>query len=324
MSPALVQDEDRLLEGRPQQFDANIARDDRSPVYSLIMSGNWIIRALRTRRGRRNLLLGRWSPFRGHRFVFISGFHHSGTTLLQSVLRAQGVFTLAEEGPPGLPDRPMELRVNHIRRILHAAGATERTWAMTKWPTQSSAVLEETIYDLRLFAPACTLVICLRDPAAVALSLAGRYGEWNADRALADAQTQRQIIDGWLAYSHAHRGRVVPVPLEDFTTDPQRFVRRILRIRPTDPLPTSIKRYPQIRHSPKGNLPDPALHDERRHQQAHTPVYLVGRDDWMQEADPPMLPTLYEIRARFGTSPSVESIKDGLATPGGESGRGTL
>ena len=271
--------------------------------------GLWIIRALRIRRGRRNLLLGRWSPFRGHRFVFVTGFQHSGTTLLQAVLRAQGVFTLSDAGPPGYPDRPTELPLSQIQRILRAAGVTERTWAMTKWPTSTMRRLEDAIFELRLYAPACTLVICLRDPAAVAHSLAGRYGAWNAERALAEAATQRRVMDGWLAYRHKHRGLVVPIALEDFTKDPESFVRRILRIRSTDPLRTPIKRSWHEKHVHTGSLPDPALHLERRHQQAHTPVYAVGRDDWMEEADPHMLPTLHEIRARFGTSPSVESTQ---------------
>lgn len=264
----------------------------------------WIIRALRIRRGRRNLLLGRWSPFRGHRFVFVTGFQHSGTTLMQAVLRAQGVFTLATAGPPGFPDRPSELPLKKIRRILRAAGATERTWAMTKLPTSNLRRLEDTIFEVRLFAPACTLVICVRDPAAVALSLARRHGEWDAQRALADAETQRRVLDDWLAYGRKHRGSVVLVPLEDFTRNPEQFVRRILRLRSTDPLRAPIKRSRQTRHADMGSLPDPVLHLERRHQQAHTPVYPVGRDDWMGEADPEMLPTLHEIRARFGTSPS--------------------
>lgn len=274
------------------------------------MSGKWIIRALRTRRGRRSLLLGRWSPFRRHRFIFISGFHHCGTTLVQSVLRTQGVFTLVHDGPPGFPDRPAELRLSNIHPILRAARATERTWAMTKKPTHTERAQEDATFDLWLFAPACTLIICYRDPAAVALSLARSYGRWDARRALAEAETQRRVMDGWLAYGRRHRGRVVPVPLEDFTADPERFVRQILKIRPTYPLAAPVLRS-RPTADPRKTLPDPTLHVERRHQQAHTPVYPVGRDDWMEEADPNMLPTLHEIRARYGTSPSVESIRMG-------------
>lgn len=190
---------------------------------------------------------------------------------------------------------------------------------MTKFPTTSEQDLEDTIFDLRLFAPSCTLVICYRDPAAVALSLAGRYGAWNAQRALSEAQTQRRVVDGWLAYSRKHRGRVIQVPMEDFTTDPQRFVRRILGIRPTDPVRAPVIRAPQTGDSRKGSLPNPVLHDERRHQQAHTPVYPVGRDDWMEEADPRMLPTLHEIRERFGTSPSFESTQANPTKRGSDS-----
>ena len=181
---------------------------------------------------------------------------------------------------------------------------------MTKLPTTSEQDVENMIFDLRLFAPACTLVICHRDPAAVALSLAGRYGTWDARRALAEAQDQRRVLDAWLAYSHKHRGSVIPVPMEAFTTNPERFVRRILRIRPTDPLRAPVLRAQRTAEFHQASLPDPALHDERRHQQAHTPVYPVGRDDWMDEADPHMLPTLREIRARFGTSPSVDCTRE--------------
>ena len=131
---------------------------------------------------------------------------------------------------------PLNCASVNIHPILRAAGATERTWAMTKFPTTSEQDLEDTIFDLRVFAPSCTLVICYRDPAAVALSLAGRYGAWNAQRALSEAETQRRVVDGWLAYCRKHRGRVIQVPMEDFTTDPERFVRRILGIRPTGPL----------------------------------------------------------------------------------------
>lgn len=190
---------------------------------------------------------------------------------------------------------------------------------MTKSPTSSVRRLEDAIFELRLFAPTCTLVICLRDPAAVAMSLAGRYGAWNAERALAEAETQRRVMDGWLAYRHKHRGSVVPVPLEDFTKDPEPFVRRILRIRSTDPLRTPIERSRHTRHAHAEALPDPASHLERRHQQAHTPVYSVGRDDWIEEADPYMLPTLHEIRERFGTSPSFDDTQCSIATRRGDS-----
>lgn len=281
-------------------------------LYSQTMSAKWIIRALRTRRGRRSLLFGRWSPFRRHRFIFISGFHHCGTTLVQSVLRTQGVFTLVRDGPQGFPDRPTELRLSNIHPILRAARATERTWAMTKLPTHTERVQEDATFELWLYAPACTLVICHRDPAAVALSLAKRCGKWDAGRALAEAETQVRIVDGWRTYGQKHRGRVVPVPLEDFTADPEVFVRHILKIRPTHPLPAPIIRSAST-EDPRKTLPDSTLHVERRHQQAHTPVYPVGRDDWMEEADPHMLPTLHEIRERHGTSPrcflSVEEAK---------------
>ena len=183
---------------------------------------------------------------------------------------------------------------------------------MTKWPTTSVSDLEEATFELRLFAPACTLVICFRDPASVALSLAGRYGEWSAERAFAEAETQRRVTQGWLSYAQGHRGRVAPIPLEDFAANPEPFVRQILRIRPTHPLPVPIVRSEQTGlPTPKHSLPDPVMHEERRHQQAHMAVYAVGRDDWMHEADPHMLPTLREIRATFGSSPSFEAAHNG-------------
>ena len=70
------------------------------------------------------------------RFILIVGFHHSGTTLVQSVLRDQGVYVPMNQGPPGYPPRPSGARAClNIHKIIWHAQEAGFSRAMTKRPT---------------------------------------------------------------------------------------------------------------------------------------------------------------------------------------------
>ena len=254
-------------------------------------------------------LATRWIPGASRdRFILVSGFHHTGTTLVQALLRRQGVFTFVDDAGDGYPDRPAELPLRHVHRIERAARRTGRQWAMTKQTTNTVATVRRLALELRLIAPGCTLVLCERDPAATALSLAKRHG-WDSRRALADAAAQRQVMEAWRRYAPRHRGPVHFLSLEDFTRRPEHYLRGILRTAAGEPLPVSIEtsagrggeRDPRDGDEP---LPDPRRHRARRHVQSHRPVYPVGRDTWMATAEGEILAVLRDIRERFGTSPS--------------------
>ena len=251
-------------------------------------------------------LATRWTPgaSREH-FILVSGFHHTGTTLVQALLRRQGVFTFVDEAGDGYPDRPRELPLRHIHRIERAARRAGRTWAMTKQTTNTVDTVRRLGLELRLIAPDCTLVLCERDPAATALSLSRRHG-WDPARALADAAMQQQVLAAWRQYVPRHRGPVHALSLESFSRQPEHFLRRILRIE-NEPLPVPVEMAAAADTSrgpdtPEDELPDPRQHQARRHVQSHQPVHPVDGDAWMTSEQGEVLAVLRDIRERFGTS----------------------
>ena len=254
-------------------------------------------------------LVTRWAPGSARdRFILVSGFHHTGTTLVQALLRRRGVFTLVDDASDGYPDRPSELPLRHIRSIERAARRAGRAWAMTKQTTNTVDTVRRLALELRLIAPACRIVVCQRDPAATALSLSKRHG-WDPARALADAAMQRHVMEAWRQYARRHRGPVHFVSLEDFTGRPEHYLRRILQTAVDEPLPVPIETTgsgPGERDPWVGDdsLPDPRQHEARRHIQSHRPVYPVDRDAWMTTEEGEILAVLHDIRERFGTSGS--------------------
>ena len=250
----------------------------------------------------------RWTPGASRdRFILVSGFHHTGTTLVQALLRRQGVFTFVDEPGDGYPDRPRELPLRHIHRIERAARYAGRTWAMTKQTTNTVDTVRRLGFELRLIAPDCTLVLCERDPAATALSLSRRHG-WDPARALADAAMQQRVMAVWRGYTPCHRGPVHFLSLEDFTQQPEHYLQRILQATADEPLPASIETA-SAEHTdpgatdPEEGLPNPQRHEARRHVQSHRPVYPAKRDAWMATEEGEVLAVLRDIRERFGTSP---------------------
>ena len=147
--------------------------------------------------------------------IFVTGFHHTGTTLMQSQLHRQGVFAFFREARDGSPELPREMSLSYLHRLEHAARRADRRWFMTKLPSNSAGFVRRMGVDLRLLAPDCTVVVCRRDPAATALSLSKRYG-WDPARARADAATQQRVLDGWRAIARRHRGPVHFVSLRGF------------------------------------------------------------------------------------------------------------
>lgn len=254
-------------------------------------------------------LVTRWAPGASRdRFILVSGFHHTGTTLVQALLRRQGVFTFADDAGDGYPDRPSELPLRHIHRIERAARRAGRTWTMTKQTTNAVDTVRRLGIELRLIAPECTLVLCQRDPAATALSLSRRHG-WDPARALADAAMQQRVMAAWRSYTPRHRGPVHFLSLEDFTRQPEHYLRRILQTAQEEGLPVPIDTAAArdghgARRDGNEFLPDPRRHQARRHVQSHRPVYPVDRDAWMTSEEGEVLAVLRNIRDRFGTSPS--------------------
>ena len=251
-------------------------------------------------------LATRWTPGASRdRFILISGFHHTGTTLVQALLRRQGVFTFVDGAGNGFPDRPRELPLRHVHRIEHAARRAGRTWAMTKQTTNTVDTVRRLGIELRLIAPNCTLVLCERDPAATALSLSRRHG-WDPARALADAAMQQRVMAAWQDYAPRHRGPVHSFSLESFSCQPEHCLRRILRLENESlPVPVGTVAAPDTGDgpdTPEDGLPDPRQHQARRHVQSHRPVHPVDRDAWMTSEEGEVLAVLRDIRERFGTS----------------------
>ena len=249
--------------------------------------------------------------------IFVTGFHHTGTTLMQSQLHRQGVFAFFREARDGSPELPREMSLSYLHRLEHAARRADRRWFMTKLPSNSAGFVRRMGVDLRLLAPDCTVVVCRRDPAATALSLSKRYG-WNPARARADAATQQRVLDGWRAIARRHRGPVHFVSLEDFSQSPTLYLRRILRVG-DEPLPVPVETAVADHEEPplraiEEALPDTLEHRARRLVQSHLPVYPVDRDGWIETESAEVLAVLQEIRERCGTSPSEFAA-------GGHSGR---
>ena len=199
---------------------------------------------------------GRWtSRFTDERFIFISGFHHSGTTLVQEVLRGQGAFMFVDVRDDGAPGRPRETHLRDLYRLRRHASQGGYAWAAMKLPSNTAEGVGGLARELPRLAPRCTLVLCYRDPAGAVLSLANRYG-WDPDRARRDAAAQQAVADAWQDYADRHRGRVVRLALEDFTVDPECYVRAILGLPIDQPLPVTIRTRemqegdPQIPDSP--------------------------------------------------------------------------
>ena len=247
----------------------------------------------------------RWtSRFPDERFIFISGFHHSGTTLVQEVLRGQGAFMFVDVRDDGEPGRPLETHLRDLYRLRREALQGDHTSAAMKFPSNTAEGVRRLARELPLLAPRCTLVLCYRDPAATVLSLANRNG-WDPDRARRDAAAQQAVADAWQDYTDRHRGRVVRLALEDFTADPESYVRAILGLRMDQSLPVTIKteEWHKIEYVP--DITDYGSHDERRRIQTRLPIYSVGRDDWQNAVtDAAVADVLYSIREQYGTSPT--------------------
>ena len=252
-------------------------------------------------------LVTRWAPGSARdRFILVSGFHHSGTTLVQALLRRQGVFTFVDDAEDAYPDRPRELPLRHIHRIERAARRADRTWAMTKQTTNTVDTVRRLGIELRLLAPDCTLVLCERDPAATALSLSKRHG-WDPARARADAAAQQHVTAAWRKYAPRHRGPAFPLAGGLHAAagalsaaHPAARGRTI-----AGPGRDGGRREPGRSHERAGRRAAGSVTPPgARHFQSHRPVYPVERDAWMATEDGEVLALLQDIRARFGTSPS--------------------
>ena len=247
----------------------------------------------------------RWtSQFPDDRFIFISGFHHSGTTLVQEVLRQQGAFMFVETRDDGEAGRPRETHLRDLYRLRREALRRGHARGAMKFPSNTPEGVGRLARELRLLAPCCTLVLCYRDPAATVLSLAGRHG-WDPDQARSNAAAQQAVADAWQGNTGRHRGRVIRLALEDFTSDPEPYIRAILGLRLDQSLPVTI--HTQLRQN--GNVitgvPESGNHEERRRIQTRLPIYPVGRDDWQETVtDPEVADVLHAIRGRYGTSPT--------------------
>ena len=254
----------------------------------------------------------RWtSRFPDERFIFISGFHHSGTTLVQEVLRGQGAFMFVDVRDDGEPGRPRETHLRDLYRLRREALQRDHAWAAMKFPSNTPEGVGRLARELPLLAPRCTLVLCYRDPAATVLSLAGRHG-WDPDRARHDAAAQQAVADAWQDYAERHRGRVVRLALEDFTADPELYVRAILGLQMDQPLPLSIRTQTWHDGDDLPEIPDSGNHYERRRIQTRLPIYPVGRNDWEETVtDAAVASVLRAIREHYGTSPHFEALPTG-------------
>ncbi len=231
------------------------------------------------------------------RFVFVTGFHHTGTTLVQAQLARQGVFTCTEEGSGG---RPRELPLRHVHRVQRGARRAGRDRFMIKLPSNGPDEVRALARELRLLAPACTVAVCLRDPAATALSLAARHG-WDAARARADAAAQQQVLAAWRAAARRHAGPVHFVALEAFSRDPAGGLRRILALADAHlPAPVRTAGGGMDAAALVDALPDPREHVARRRVQAGLPVYTVEADAWRRTERGEVRAVLEEIRERHG------------------------
>ena len=249
----------------------------------------------------------RWtSRFPDERVIFISGFHHSGTTLVQEVLRGQGAFMFVDVRDDGEPGRPRETHLRELYRLRRQASQGGHAWAAIKFPSNTAKGVGRLARELPLLAPRCTLVLCYRDPAATVLSLANRHG-WDPDRAHRDAAAQQAVADAWQNYADRLRGRIVRLALEDFTADPEPYVRAILGLPMDQPLPVAIKSKRWHKGDEIPNIPNSGNHDDRRRIQVRLPIYPVGRDDWQETAtDAAVADVLRAIREHYGTSPTFE------------------
>ncbi len=250
-------------------------------------------------------LASRWtSQFPDERFIFISGFHHSGTTLVQEVLRGQGAFMFVDVRDDGEPGRPRETHLRDLYRLRREALQGGHAWAAMKFPSNTAEGVGRLAREMPLLAPRCTLVLCYRDPAATVLSLAGRHG-WDPDRAHRDAAAQQAVADAWQDYADRHRGRAVRLALEDFTGDPEPYVRAILGLPIDQPLPVTIRTAGWQKDNDKPQITDSGNHDDRRRIQTRLPIYPVGRDDWHKTVtDAAVADVLWAIREYYGTSPT--------------------
>ena len=250
-------------------------------------------------------LITGWGPgWPRDRLIFVTGFGHSGTTLLQFQLHRQGVFTFFRVAPDGSRELPQEMSLSYLHRLERAARSADRPWFMTKRPSGTAHFVRRMGVDLRLLAPDCTVVVCRRDPAATALSFCKRHG-WNAARARTYAANLEGVLDGWRAIARRHRGPVHFVSLEDFSRRPEPFLRRILRLGDAPlPVPVESSGADGERLAEKV-LPDPLDHRARRYVQINRPIYPVERDAWMETETGEVLAVLQEIRERYGTSPSA-------------------
>lgn len=252
-------------------------------------------------------LASRWtSRFPDERFIFVSGFHHSGTTLVQEVLRQQGAFMFVDTREDGEPGRPRETHLRELYRLRREALQGQHAWAAMKFPSNTAEGVGRLARELPLLAPRCTLVLCYRDPAATVLSLAGRHG-WDSDRARRDAAAQQAVAGAWQHYTDRHRGRVVRLALEDFTSDPESYVRAILRLPMDQPLRVTMTSTSGHREDKLPDIPDSGSHEERRRIQTQLPIYPVERNDWQKTVtNAEVASVLHAIREHYGTSPHFD------------------
>ena len=136
--------------------------------------------------------------------------------------------------------QPRETQLLDLYRLRREALQGGHTRDAMKFPSNTAAGVGCLARELPLLAPRCTLVLCYRDPAATVLSLANRHG-WDPDRAHRDAAAQQEVADAWQHYADRHRGRAVRLALEDFTTDPESYVRAILGLPMDQPLRVAIR-----------------------------------------------------------------------------------
>ena len=97
----------------------------------------------------------RWtSRFPDDRFIFISGFHHSGTTLVQEVLRGQGAFMFVDVREDGEPGRPRKTHLRDLYRLRREALQEGHTLAAMKFPSNTAEGVGRLARELPLLAPA--------------------------------------------------------------------------------------------------------------------------------------------------------------------------
>lgn len=218
--------------------------------------------------------------------VVVTGYHHSGTTILQTQLcrQPEKVCLYKDSG------RPREHKVTddglceYMVRASHADRAA-RGFVLKK-PSNDAPSARAMAELLRKTAPGITIAVCVRDPASTAFSLTGRAGGLNEDAVRTNLRNQREVNAAWAAAAAQHPGRVVFVPLEAFSRDPNHYLRAILGLPDgVSPLRPAVL-MDANRTVADLHLPGSKAHDDRRARQSQLPVYPVAASDWRNAAKP--------------------------------------